>query len=103
MQVSVRPHEGGWLVEATLVLEDLGCGDGPDNAIATLTAKMTIPAGEVLETLTDPAKTRSVAATLVGRMTTGWKLGLIETIGSGVVEALRGAVAGSIGSGAAED
>lgn len=96
MEVSVKAVEGGYLVAATLILKD-----GEDTA--TLEAKTTIPHGEVLETLTDPSKTRGVAATLVGRMTTAWKLDLIKTIEGGVLTALQAAVVGSLASEAPED
>lgn len=88
MQIEVKPEEGGYLICAKLVLEDKDDGSG-----ATLEAKYRIRQAEILETLTDPIKTRAVASAMVGRMTTAWKLGLIDAMGSAVVDAVRAAVA----------
>ena len=87
MQITIEKNGGGHLVAASLTLVDKDNGDE-----ATMTAKMTIPHGETIETLTDPAKTRLVAATLVGRMTTKWKLVLIDSIGEAVLAALQTAI-----------
>lgn len=98
MEISITPNEGGYLVHAKLVLEDKVAGGD-----AVLEARYRLPHGEVLETLTDPTKTRAIASLLVGRMTTNWKLDLITGVGEAVVEALRGAVAGSLAATAPED
>lgn len=96
MEITVEKTETGYLVAATLVLRD---GDQE----FSMTAKYRLPMGEVLETLTDPTKTRAIASLLVGRMTTQWKLDLIVAVGDGVVEGLRLAMGGAPAPEAPED
>lgn len=102
MNVNVKKEEAGYLIEAVLGLSDTTSGTDPIESVE-LTAKIRVPHGEVLETMADPSKSRLVAATLVGRMTTAWKLDLIKTIEGGVLTALQAAVVGSLTSEAPED
>lgn len=96
MEVTIEKTDTGYLVAAKLVLKD---GDQE----FCMAAKYRLPMGEVLETLTDPQKTRAIASMLVGRMTTQWKLDLIVSVGDAVVEGLRAAMVGDLAETAPED
>lgn len=87
MQVTAEKHPNGHMVRVELKLLDGDTGLGEQ-----MSAGMIVPHGKVLETITSPAESRSVAAFLVGRMTTQWKLQLIQTISEAVAVALQGSM-----------
>lgn len=55
----------------------------------TMTAECPIKKSEFLNVVADQQESRRVAAYLVGRLTTKWKMDLIDALSEGVAEALR--------------
>ena len=81
MDVVIQKSNLGVKVEVTLRMND-------ESSELSITASEIIPNGKIMDVITSDLEARSVAAKLVGRLLTTWKLNLIEGLTTAVAEGL---------------
>lgn len=96
MKMEVTTGKNG----STLIKVSLTIVDKDTNEELTLTGE--VEERSPINLISDAGASRSAAAVIVGRMITRWKMSIIDTIDSGMVEAvaahLRSVVAGADGA-----